>query len=84
MTIEEAIAHAKEQTEIFSGTHGKFLDVAIAALEKQIPKKPTYEGDGYWNGQLVYDIWRCKARGEESGMMPLYVFQMPKEEEVEE
>lgn len=40
MTIEEAIAHAKEQTEIFSGTHGKFLDMAIAALEKQIPKKP--------------------------------------------
>lgn len=40
MTIEEAIAHAKEQTEIFSGTHGEFLDVAIAAMEKQIPKKP--------------------------------------------
>lgn len=59
MTIEEAIAHAKEQTEIFSGTHGKFLDMAIAALEKQIPKKPTYEGDGYWNGQLVYDTWIC-------------------------
>lgn len=40
MTIEEAIVHAKEQTEIFSGTHGKFLDMAIEALEKQIPKKP--------------------------------------------
>lgn len=43
MTIEEAIAHAKEQTEIFSGTHGKFLDVAIAALEKQISKKPQQD-----------------------------------------
>lgn len=40
MTIEEAIDHAKDQTEIFSGTHGEFLDVAIAAMEKQIPKKP--------------------------------------------
>lgn len=40
MTIEEAIIHAKEQAEIFSGTHGKFLDLAIAALEKQISKKP--------------------------------------------
>lgn len=27
---------------------------------------------------------RCKARGEEAGTIPLYVFQMPKDEEVEE
>lgn len=27
---------------------------------------------------------RCKARGEEAGMIPSYVFQMPKDEEVEE
>lgn len=59
MTIEEAITHAKEQAEIFSGTHGKFLDVAIVALEKQIPKKPYFEGDGYADGQFVYDTWIC-------------------------
>lgn len=59
MKIEEAIAHAKEQTEIFAGRHRVFLYLAIEALEKQIPKKPTYEGDGYWNGQLVYDTWVC-------------------------
>ena len=35
------------------------LDVAIEALEKQIPKKPDFEGDGYWNGELVYDTWIC-------------------------
>lgn len=29
------------------------------ALEKQIPKKPTYEADGYANGELVYDTWYC-------------------------
>lgn len=40
MTIEEAITHAKEQAEIFSGIHGEFLDMAIAAMENQIPKKP--------------------------------------------
>lgn len=27
---------------------------------------------------------RCKARGEEAGTIPSYVFQMPKDEEVEE
>lgn len=46
MTIEEAITHAKEQAEIFGGTHGKFLDMAIAALEKQIPKKLDVWADG--------------------------------------
>lgn len=31
------------------------INVAIEVLEKQIPKKPDLEGDGYWNGQIVYD-----------------------------
>ncbi len=32
----------------------------IEAREKQIAKKPTYEGDGYApNGTLVYDTWIC-------------------------
>lgn len=39
MDIKEAIAHAKEQKEIFGGTHKEFLNIAIEALEKQIPKK---------------------------------------------
>ena len=57
MTIEEAIKDIKENIQPSVG--GKSLEMAIAALEKQIPKKPTYEGDGYWNGQLVYDTWVC-------------------------
>ena len=33
---------------------------AIQALEKQIPKKPTYEGDGYApDGTFVWDEWIC-------------------------
>lgn len=28
-------------------------------LEKQRPKTPYFSGDGYWNGQLVYDTWTC-------------------------
>ena len=35
------------------------VNIAIKALEKQIPKKPDFEGDGYWNGELVYDTWIC-------------------------
>lgn len=35
------------------------LNMAISALKKQIPKKPHFEGDGYWNGELVYDTWVC-------------------------
>ena len=32
------------------------IDMAIQALEKQIPKKPTYEGDGYApDGTFVWD-----------------------------
>lgn len=29
------------------------------AMEKQIAKKPTYEGDGYSDGEIVYDTWIC-------------------------
>lgn len=36
------------------------MGMAIQALEKQISKKPTYEGDGYApDGTLVYDEWLC-------------------------
>ena len=34
-------------------------DMCIKALEKQIPKKPDFEADGYSDGQLVYDTWIC-------------------------
>ena len=60
MTINEAIAHAKEQTDIFGGVHKEFLEMAIEALEKQTPKKPTYDGDGYApDGSFVWDEWLC-------------------------
>jgi rubrerythrin len=29
------------------------------AREKQIPKTPNIEGDGYADGHLVYDTWIC-------------------------
>lgn len=42
----------------------KALDMAIQALEKQIAKKPTYEGDGYApDGTFVFDTWVCPRCG---------------------
>ena len=40
------------------------LEMAIKALEKQIPKKLTYEGDGYApDGTFVWDEWLCPCCG---------------------
>ena len=40
----------------------KANEMAIRVLEKQIPKKPTYEGDGYApDGTLIYDTWICSC-----------------------
>ena len=33
------------------------------AVEKQTAKKPDYEGDGFSDGQLVYDTWICPSCG---------------------
>ena len=33
------------------------------AREKRIPKTPEIEGDGYADGQLVYDTWICPGCG---------------------
>ena len=35
------------------------LDMALEALDKQIPQQPDLEGDGYWDGELVYDTGYC-------------------------
>lgn len=40
------------------------IEMAKVALEKQIPKSPDYEGDGYSNGELVYDTWVCPCCGQ--------------------
>lgn len=34
------------------------------ARERQIPKTPDIEGDGYNDGQIVYDTWICPGCGE--------------------
>ena len=66
MTYEEAIAYIKRHIyhERISGNSeihfGAALNMAIKACEKQVPKRPDYEGDGYGDdGELVYDIAYC-------------------------
>lgn len=61
MTEKEAIEIIEKYKGLFPSARNedKSLDMAIKALEKQIPKKPTLEGDGYADGHLVYDTWIC-------------------------
>ena len=62
MDIDKAIDCLKADKEYLMDMKicdGEEMDIAIKALNKQIPKKPNIEGDGYADGQLVYDTWIC-------------------------
>lgn len=59
MTPQEAIEIIKNGNPSAQETL-RARKMAVSALEKQIPKKPNYEGDGYdENGELIYDTWIC-------------------------
>ena len=71
MNIEKAIDELQERVKLYESdysdiitNYGEALKTAIFALEKQIPKSPDYEGDGYSEGKLVYDTWICPNCGE--------------------
>ena len=59
MTPKEALEIRNNPT--FKDVDNEELSKCIdEALEKQIPKKPTFEGDGYADdGELMYDTWIC-------------------------
>ena len=66
MTESEAVKEFKERLELIEKCYRgevedykQALELGVKALEKQIPKKPVYEGDGYSDGHLVYDTWIC-------------------------
>jgi hypothetical protein len=40
-------------------------NAAAEALDKQIPKKPDISGNGYFNGELVYDTYTCPRCGKD-------------------
>ena len=74
MTESEAIKELKEDIALYDNETTRLdasigtpdrnlidaLEMAIQALEKQIPKEPTYDGDGYApDGTFVWDEWLC-------------------------
>ena len=65
MTIDEAIKRLDRNAYRTTCYGNRVVEheenlIAIQALEKQIPKKPTYEGDGYApDGTFVWDERIC-------------------------
>lgn len=60
MTNERAMEILIDELPYTSGVIEEAIKTVKSALEKQIPKKPDYEGDGYdENGELIYDTWIC-------------------------
>ena len=57
MTNEEAIIDIRENIQPIVG--GKSLDIAISAIEKQIPKKPIYEDIGNVYGAIKRTCAKC-------------------------
>ena len=69
--IKDAIKELKYSIELNQGfmecrtgtISEETIYMAIEALEKQIPEMPDYEGDGYADGELIYDTWVCPSCG---------------------
>ena len=61
---EQFVERLKEASYERFGNDGMGGELVIQALEKQIPKKPTYEGDGYApEGTFIFDEWLCPCCG---------------------
>ena len=52
---------AREKGLVNIGTPERIeeTEMIIAALEKQVAKEPSLWGDGYADGELVYDMYDC-------------------------
>lgn len=59
MTEQQAIDTLRLMMKVRMPEEVGALRMAERALQKQIPKKPTFEGDGYWEGELVMELWVC-------------------------
>ena len=68
MTREQAIdglKRIKQNRHLSHLDDGEIMDMAISALEKQEPKMVLYSGDGYADGEMVYDMAECPTCGAE-------------------
>ena len=55
--IECAIRHIESSLDVDPWAR----DIAVDAMQKQIPKKLIAEGDGYADGSMVYDSFYCPS-----------------------
>ena len=55
--IECAIRHIQTAVDVDPWV----VEIAVEAMEKQIPKKLIAEGDGYADGSMVYDSFYCPS-----------------------
>ena len=64
MVLREAKSMGCNEIKALYNIPLKNMEMIVQALEKQIPKKPTYEGDGYApDGTFVFDEWLCPCCG---------------------
>lgn len=55
--IQNAIRHIQTAVDIDPWA----VEIAVEAMEKQIPKILIAEGDGYADGEMVYDSFYCPS-----------------------
>ena len=55
--IESAIRHIQTAVDVDPWA----VEIAVEAMEKQIPKELIAEGDGYADGSMVYDSFYCPS-----------------------
>ena len=62
---QEAYKRLSSKTYQYADTVGVYEDIEVLGelVEKEIPKVPLYEGDGYADGHMVYDTWVCPNCG---------------------
>lgn len=59
--IEEIDSHPEwGHTEV----NWQAIDEIKELVGKEEPTKPTFEADGYFDGELIYDTWICPNCGE--------------------
>lgn len=67
VVIRGALKHCDEfmddMRDVIESDPIDLLNTAMSALNKQIPKKPDLEGDGYYKGELIIDTWICPGCG---------------------
>lgn len=64
MTNEETIEYLKNSIGKGLQEHKEAVEIAVAAIEKQIKKPVILSGDDYAYGELVYVMAECPNCGE--------------------